>query len=613
MHEFISVNALLLELICRNTVYAIPVPTDLCLPMRIYFTAFLFYTFFFLQSLHAQNLDEIGKTNPLTVTGGVSLNQIFYTASGIENRRDPYSYYASGNINFSLYGWNVPLSFALSNRNTSFQQPFNQYSVHPTYKWITGHAGYCSMSYSPYTVNGHIFLGGAVDLAPEGNWKFSALYGRFLKAVEAETDSTGTIVNTPSYKRMGYGLKTSYNKDGSFVDLIVFHAKDDVTSIAFIHDSLATQANNPLTLPQENLVMSIGAGKTFFEHFLLRGELASSALSRDIRAEEGEQSHPLSYIGFLYTPRLSSSYYKAFKTSLSYQQDAYSLGVAYERIDPQYRTLGAYYFNNDLESITANGSASLWQGKMNVAVSAGTQRDNLDKSKVSTMRRMVSSLNVNYIPNQKLNLSASYSNFQTYTNIRSQFVNINQLTPYDNLDTLNYTQISQNITATATYALGSSKERRQSINLNLNVQNAADKQGEVTQNSGSKFYNVNTGYMYNVVPQNLTVSVAFNANINDSRAITTRTLGPTASVSKSFFDRKLRATLSSSYNNTYTNSERVSTILNGRINGSYTIQKKHNLNLSMVTVNRKSTSETSAKSFTEFTGTLGYSYAFGMK
>jgi hypothetical protein len=298
---------------------------------------------------------------------------------------------------------------------------------------------------------------------------------------------------------------------------------------------------------------------------------------------------------------------------LNYQEDTYSIGVAYERIDPQYRTLGAYYFNNDLESITANGSVSLWQGKMNVAVSAGTQRDNLDKSKVSTMRRMVGSVNVNYIPNQKLNLSASYSSFQTYTNIRSQFVNINQLTPYDNLDTLNYTQISQSITATATYALSNSKERRQSINLNLNVQDAADRQGQVEQNSGSQFYNLNAGYMYNMVPQNLTVSVAFNGNINDSPAITTKTLGPTASVSKLFFDRRLRATLSSSYNNTYTNSAHVSTILNGRVNGSYTIQKKHNLNMSLAAVNRESKSETSAQSFTEFTGTLGYSYAFGMK
>src|SRR5690606_16226055 len=114
--------------------------------------------------------------------------------------------------------------------------------------------------------------------------------------------------------------------------------------------------------------------------------------------------------------------------------------VGYERIDPQYRTLGAYYFNNDLENITVNGATAILQGKLNLAANAGTQRDNLDNTKVSTMRRVVGSFNAGYAPSQKVNLNASYSTFQTYTNIRSQFLDINQLTPYDNLDTLNFTQ-----------------------------------------------------------------------------------------------------------------------------------------------------------------------------
>ena len=138
-------------------------------------------------SLAAQNLESIGKSKPLTISGGVALSQVFYGASGIPSRRDPYSYFASGNVIFSLYGWNVPVSFSVSNQSSTFQQPFNQYSVHPTYKWVTAHIGYTSTSYSPYSVNGHIFLGAAVDLAPEGKWKLSALYGRFLRAVDLDT------------------------------------------------------------------------------------------------------------------------------------------------------------------------------------------------------------------------------------------------------------------------------------------------------------------------------------------------------------------------------------------------------------------------------------------
>ncbi len=106
-------------------------------------TAFIIAAFWSLQTnLNAQNLEQIGKKNPLTISGGLSVNQIGYAVSGIESRRDPYSFYASGNVNFNLYGWSVPLTFTYSNQQGSFQQPFNQFGLHPTYKWITGHFGY---------------------------------------------------------------------------------------------------------------------------------------------------------------------------------------------------------------------------------------------------------------------------------------------------------------------------------------------------------------------------------------------------------------------------------------------------------------------------------------
>jgi hypothetical protein len=196
---------------------------------------------------YTQNLQTIGKSKPLSVTGGVSLNQIGYAVSGIESRRDPYTYYASGNINFSLYGWSVPLSFGYSNHRSTFQQPFNQYSVHPTYKWVTAHAGYTSMSFSPYTVSGHIFFGGGVDLAPEGKWKFSGLYGRFLKAVKPDTSNTSKI---PAFKRIGHGFKASYIADGNIVDLIMFHAKDELNSIESLPDSIGIS-------PQEMAAMEL--------------------------------------------------------------------------------------------------------------------------------------------------------------------------------------------------------------------------------------------------------------------------------------------------------------------------------------------------------------------
>jgi hypothetical protein len=448
-----------------------------------------------------------------------------------------------------------------------------------------------------------MFLGEAVDVVPEGKFKFSALYGRFLKAVQTDTSANAPL---PAFKRIGYGAKVDYGSGSNFVNLILFHAQDERNSVA-APDSILQKRN---VLPQENLVVSVGAGKAFLKHFLVKAELAASALSRDTRSPESNQSGLLAN-SFLYTPTISSSYYKAFKSSLSWQQSGYSLGVGYERIDPQYRTLGAYYFNSDLENITVNGATAILHGKMTVAVNAGTQRDNLDHTKISTMRRFVSALNVGYSPSQKINLSVSYSNFQTYTNIRSQFVNINKLSPYDNLDTLNFTQISQNATLTGMYMFGNNNAKRQNLNLNFTLQDAADKQNQVKQNSGVRFYNSNLAYSLSLVPQNTTASLSFNATISQGGTTNTRTIGPTLSVSRTFFDRKLRTTLSSSWNSTSSGGQQLSSITNGRFNGSWTVQKKHNLNLSMVVVNRSTKTEGAAKAFTEFTGTLGYSYSFG--
>jgi hypothetical protein len=553
------------------------------------------------QATFCQNLETIGKEKPIKISGGVSLNQIAYTASGLDNRRAPYSYYASGNLNVSLYGWNVPLNFNYSNQSVTFQQPFNQFSMHPTYKWITLHAGFTSMSFSPYTVGGHLFSGVGVDATPSNKLKISALYGRFLKAVQPDT-TAGSKVQA-AYDRYGYGVKMGYGNGKDFIETIVFHAQDQVQSIRFVPETQGI-------LPQENLVMSVAAGKSLFQKILLRAEWATSALTRDTRAEETTTSNPLGKLGGFFSPRTSSSYYNAMKTNVTYQGNGFSLGVGFERIDPQYRTLGAYFFNNDLENITVNAATALLQGKISLSANVGQQRDNLDESKATTMKRLVTAMNLAFAPSTKFNLALSYSSFQSFTNVRSQFVNINRLTQFDFLDTLNFTQISQNATLNTLYQLGRNKNKRQTISMNLTVQDAADKQGGVPQNSGLRFYNLNSSYSLSLTPQSLTVSTSFNLSVSDGATSKSRTLGPTVSLTKQFFQKKLRTTASASYNQSYANSLLTGSILNGRLSGNVTIKKKHSLNLSSVVVNRSSMQEGAAKSFTEFTATMGYAYSF---
>jgi hypothetical protein len=548
-------------------------------------------------SSYSQDLTRIGKANPVKISGGVSANQIFYWADGIQDRRTPYSYFLTGNLNVNIYELNIPVSFTFSNQSITVQQPFNQYSVHPTYKWVTGHIGYTSMTFSPYTLNGHIFLGAGADATPNEKWKISGMYGRLLKAVVPDTTNSR---NQPAFEQWGYGVKAHYGDKIKFLDLVMFRAKDNISSLPYVPEKFNV-------LPQENLVLSIGGGVSFLNHFQVKYEIANSAITADTRSEKIAAGNIFDGAGALFTPRASTSYYKAMKGAVNYNGKGFVFGVGYERVDPQYKTLGAYFFNNDLENITLNGNVVLLEGRVNMGVSVGTQHDNLDNSKISTLKRTITAVNLSFVPSQRLNIATSYSNFLSFTNIRSPFLKINQLTPYDNLDTLNYTQLSQNANANVSYMLNASKEKRKSLNVNISYMKASDTQANVPQNSGTTFLNLNASYSVNFVPSKLTITPAFNMSKSSSLSANSLTLGPSITVAKSSSNKKFRASATANANQSYSESKLLSQVITLRLTGGYTVQKKHNLNVSLVSLNR---SGSGLPTFTEFTGTVGYAYSF---
>ena len=101
----------------------------------------------------AQDLATIGQQKPVTLTGSLDLRTVLYDYSGsITARRKPFSYVLSGRPTLNIYGMAVPLEFVLSEQDRAVRQPFNQFGVSPTYKWITAHAGYRNISFSPFTL-----------------------------------------------------------------------------------------------------------------------------------------------------------------------------------------------------------------------------------------------------------------------------------------------------------------------------------------------------------------------------------------------------------------------------------------------------------------------------
>jgi hypothetical protein len=542
----------------------------------------------------AQNLESVGKQKPLQLGGGFSVNQIFARSNG--GGRDPYSYVASGNLNLSLYGWSVPLSFSFSNEKFTYQQPFNRYALHPTYKWFTGHFGYTSVNFSPYTVNGHLFLGAAADVKTE-KWTVTSFYGRLLKQTTPDS-----VHNTPgSYERWGYGVKGAFTGDKSSASLTLFKAQDNVNEFSkgLLKNSIS---------PQENIAVGIALSQRIFKAFVFSVDWGGTAITNNVLSPSDQQDSLKS--SDLLNPTSSTGYYQAMKSTFVYQGKNFSIGTNYERIDPGYRTLGAYYFNNDLENISLTASTQLLNNRLNIAANSGVQHDNLDGKKASSLKRWVGSLNLSIIPLEKLSIQGSYSNFSTFTNIRSQFVSINQTTPYSNLDTLTFTQLSQTINLSANYSLSTSASTMQNIMLSTNMQQASNRQGEhAVENLGSTFYNSFSTYMISLVPKQISVSFSFNYSKVVSALYTTDILGPVVSVNKMLLNKKMRVNASGAANRTITDVGARTNIFTTRISSSYQAGNGHQFQVTSSML-RKSSNDEKQRNGNDFTIMIGYNYQF---
>ncbi|WP_369049349.1 hypothetical protein [Tenacibaculum sp. UWU-22] len=554
----------------------------------------------------SQNLDieSITKSTKVKVNGNVNANMVYYNAN-TRNARIPFTYFLQGTVNVSWLSFNVPFTYSFSNQgeNFDYQLPFNfnKLSLHPRYKWVQAHIGDVTMNFSPYTLNGYQFTGGGVELTPQKSpLKFSAMYGRLLKA----TEDDGNPKTVPAFKRMGYGAKVAWKKPKYKVGLIGFYAKDAEKSITAIPEERNIK-------PKENLAISLTSETTIAKKYTVRAEYASTAITQDLRADKSS-NNANNLAGFLFNNRTSTEYYNALKADLDIKLGQMKVGLGYERIDPNYQTLGAYYFNNDFENITLNMTRSLFKNKLNLSFNIGYQRDNLNNQKAQSTGRNVGSINATYQMNDAVTLSGSYSNFTTFTNKSlNQFddINDNDLTDEEQ-EALDFKQLSQNANVNLSWMLVKKKYNTQNINLSYALFSSANKEnGIIRIGQANNFHNANAVYTLGFPERALSISPSLNYNYSDIGRDDSQAWGASLNISKLFFKNKFNTTLGSSYNMSE-NKNINSAVLNIRASASTTIAKKHNFNLNAVQLFRATTNQ---KKLEELTVTFGYSYAFGVK
>lgn len=517
----------------------------------------------------AQDIEQLAKANPVAWSGGVTWSNIFTWPKDSARQVPTYSYYISGSLNTTVFGVvSLPISFAYTNNKLSstVTYPFNRFSLTPSYKWIKLHIGYSQMTFSPYTMAGHDFLGGGVELTPdEMPWQFSAFFGRLNKAVPRDSINT-----EPIYKRMGGGAMGGYKGERWSLIANVSVCKDDASSLTF-----AEGVDTTYIAPQSNLVGSISAVLRPFERMTIEGEYAISIINANCKADS------LGHTSGFFEENTDISRHTAGKVSVSQAFSIGSFGATYERVSPFYKSFASYYNTNNFENITADFTLDIAQ-KVNLSTNVGWQSDNLNNQEVNTNSQLIYSVSANATPSEKWSFGGSVSNVQSYVHIKDILEQVTQTTQYQNLDTLSFTELNFSASGNVNYRFGDKERLVQSISSSYTYQKASHEQENSQRFISNRLHNVNANYQASYTPTKLTGSFGANYNINKTPETESNVLTLIASAGAPIV-KQVRTNLSVNYSQV--DSETDYRIVNTRLSLSYSFLKYHSLNCSLTALN----------------------------
>ena len=332
-------------------------------------TLFLSVCLLLLNSIAtAQDLENISKQKPVTISGGLGLNYTSIHSSDSNRVPMPDYWGASLNLNLSIYGISIPVTAVFTNGKVNLSHSFNQFGISPHYKWITLHAGYRQYSYSPFTVSGQTLFGGGMDVNIK-KLRLGFFGGRLRKAVQVDSTmmfrqdipgaypvniSTENGINSysvrPTFSRIGLGGKIGFGTQSNFVDFILFKGYDNVNSLAATTDYRSLK-------PEENVVLGLNIFQRFLKHFTFGFNGAASVYTYDTNEALIDSDIPvLSLANKIIPVRLTTQAQWAAETNINISYPDFNLSGSYKRAQPYFRSMGINSFLTDLNLISIQPS-----------------------------------------------------------------------------------------------------------------------------------------------------------------------------------------------------------------------------------------------------------------
>lgn len=539
---------------------------------------------------------------PFQLGGGFSLNMRSYDAYGGSLRQDPFFYTVNTHLNARIYQIDIPISMVFTAKNANLSYPsfgeikdalknsvsfknqrFARIGISPYYKWAKIHLGHRTMAFSKYTMNNINFFGAGAELTPD-KMRVGFMYGRLAKA--EPIDLSLTTPNLPIYQRQGWGTRLGYGDDTQSIDLVLFGAKDDPNSV-FVPADYPNQV-----APESNFVLGLQLQKLLYEKFRLKLDYNNSATS--LNAIDGPADKRK--LAGLFLPSNNSTIYgSAIEGSIAYEGQKFNAGILMNRVDPNFRTFGSYFFNRDIFDIQGFTNISWLDGKLTTMLKGGIQSNNLDDSKPSTTRRFIYDVQLAWA-HEHLSINTNYSN-----NTSSVAYVLNR-----ELDSLNAVIVTCDMGLNINYTIPSEGEFIQVISLTGNIQDVSDDLQKQAVTTTSKMLLGNITYMI-TTPSKWAYSIRANYNKNEIENMLITRTGFGAGVRKSFKENKISIGFDGNYYSNKSQIQSNSSNIIGQIFFGYELFKGMNLNLQWGLLN---TSSDLSPTFTESTGNLGLNYQF---
>ena len=355
------------------------------------------------ERLNGQDLSNIGKQKPVTVSGSIGGSTSFFNSNEAVETRPESSWNLYGNFTPTVYGVSLPFTFVINQYSKSYSQPFTQFGLSPTYKWIKLHLGYRSMQFSPMTFDGQSFRGVGLELNPK-LFRFGAFYGKLNRKVNEDTTNGRYL--PPQFSRQAYGIKMGIGNAANYFDLIWFHAKDDSASAKIVNKSSYRA--------QENTVLGSSFKITLKRKIIFNTDIAISGLTQDLSLKPASDSANTGLLKLMdgFVPYNSSTIANwAGQSNLQLILNGYTTSIGYRRVQPGFKSLGTPYMLNDISLVNWMNNFYLAKGRLNITAMIASQQNNLDGKLANELHTLTENMNINAILSTRFNLNASYSGY----------------------------------------------------------------------------------------------------------------------------------------------------------------------------------------------------------